>query len=67
MLETMKNPKLHIRTLHELSQPGVCAHVWDSSVLQLSATDNITISPLLHHLRSADLGLLFPLLSSQMD
>lgn len=40
------------------SQPGVCAWVWDSSVLQLNATDYITISP--RHLRSHDL-LLTPL------
>lgn len=42
-----ENQKLHIRTLHILSQAGVCAWVWDSGVLQLRATDNITISPLL--------------------
>lgn len=37
-----ENPKLHIRTLHILSEPGVCACIWDSGVLWLSATDNIT-------------------------
>jgi len=48
-----ENQELHICTLHILSQPGVCAWVWDSSVLQLNATDYITISP--RHLRSHDL------------
>lgn len=59
MLETIQNPKLHIRTLHILSQRGACASVWDSSVLQLSATYDITASPLLlRHLKSHDLCLL---------
>lgn len=48
-----ENQKLHICTLHILSQPGVCAWAWDSSVLQLNATNYITISP--WHLRSHDL------------
>lgn len=33
-----ENQKLHICTLHILSQPGVCAWVRDSSVLRLNAT-----------------------------
>lgn len=61
-----ENPKLHIRTLHILSQPGVCACARDSSVLQISATDDITVSPLPRHLRSVDLHLL-PLHPQELD
>lgn len=49
-----ENQNLHIRTLHILSQAGVCASVRDLGVLQLRATNDITISPLLlRHLRSS--------------
>lgn len=47
-----ENQKLHIRTLHLLSQPGVCA--WDSGALQLSATSSTT--SLSYHFSSATSG-----------
>lgn len=52
-----ENPKLHIHTLHILSEPAVCACIWDSGVLWLSATNDIT-SHHFRHLRSVDLRLL---------
>lgn len=60
MLETIQIQKLHILTLHILSQPGVCAWVWDSSgASDKSATNGITVSPLLlRHLGSPGLRLL---------
>lgn len=49
-----ENQKLHIRTLHLLSQPGVCA--WDSGALQLSATSSTT--SLSYHFSSDTSGLM---------
>lgn len=60
MLETIRIPKLHISTLHILSQLGsLCMGLGFQRAAVKSATDNIIVSPpLLRHLRSYDLCLL---------